>query len=326
MTHRTPITVCGILGLSLGLSLVTPTVASAAITATPSTLTTTQATTQTTTQTPAEPTAADAALARLGQLLDLPLIPRGLLESWVRWQFGIRDLVRNASAGLDALAGEASALTARVAVVPGAAPNAPSVPSPASFDLTILATSPIAAMSPDESSGFGWRDDPMRHDRRFHYGTDFRSKPGTPVLAAGAGIVVFCGRQGGYGNVIYVDHGGGVLTRYGHLRKIETQKGAAVAAGAEIGQVGSTGRSTGPHLHFEVRLDGRAVNPVLAMQVADLERDQPSAGRLAAMALSPEIQKLSRDTHDRPRADRSADRTERRPERAGRGKRTQTLW
>src|SRR5689334_22106802 len=71
-------------------------------------------------------------------------------------------------------------------------------------DLRALTTEPVANT---ESSGFGWRDDPIRHDVRFHYGTDYHSDPGTPVLAAGDGVVVFAGRQGGYGNVIYVDHG-----------------------------------------------------------------------------------------------------------------------
>src|SRR6266550_1633475 len=118
------------------------------------------------------------------------------------------------------------------------------MPSPIP-DLTILTTEPV----PDtQSSGFGWRDDPFRHTQRFHSGTDFRADPGTPVLAAGDGIVKFVGRQGGYGNVIYVDHGGGVVTLYGHLRKIEAKTGDPITAGSRIGQVGMTGRATGPHL------------------------------------------------------------------------------
>jgi murein DD-endopeptidase MepM/ murein hydrolase activator NlpD len=190
-----------------------------------------------------------------------------------------------------------------------------SVPIP---DLTCLTTEPVANT---ESSGFGWRDDPIRHDRRYHRGTDYRAEPRTPVLAAGDGVVVFTGRQSGYGNVIYVDHGGGVITRYAHLRRIETKKNDAVTAGERIGQVGSTGRATGPHLHFEIRLDGRAVDPVTAMTVAELEREYPDAGRLAALALAPEIQAQVRDDTETP-----SHHTGPRPERRGRVKRAQVLW
>jgi murein DD-endopeptidase MepM/ murein hydrolase activator NlpD len=187
-------------------------------------------------------------------------------------------------------------------------------------DLTVLTTAPVANT---ESSGFGWRDDPIRHDRRYHRGTDFRAEPGTAVLAAGDGTVVFAGRQSGYGNVIYVDHGGGVITRYAHLRRIETKKNMTVTAGERIGQVGSTGRATGPHLHFEIRLDGRAVNPVTAMAVADLERQSPEAGKLAAFALAPEIQAA---VHDETERDHGRGRHQARPERKGRVKRAQVLW
>lgn len=193
---------------------------------------------------------------------------------------------------------------------------AEAVPSPAP-DLTILTTQPIPNTT---SSGFGWRDDPIRHDERFHTGTDFRADPGTPVLAAGDGIVVFAGRQGGYGNIIYVDHGGGVVTRYAHLQKIQAAKGDIVAAGRQIGAVGRTGRATGYHLHFEIRLDGRAVDPVLAMTVAELEREQPEVGRLAAFALTPELQQHARDEYDE-HPHRGG-----RPERADRSARQQVLW
>jgi murein DD-endopeptidase MepM/ murein hydrolase activator NlpD len=162
-------------------------------------------------------------------------------------------------------------------------------------DLTNLTKPPIAD---NESSGFGWRDDPIRHHQRFHGGTDFRADPGTPVLAAGDGTVVFAGHLGGYGNVVYVDHGGGVVTRYAHLRKIETRRDAKISAGDRIGQVGSTGRTTGPHLHFEVRIDGRAVDPVTALLVASLERELPPVGWVASFALAPELQARA---HDAPR-------------------------
>ena len=219
-------------------------------------------------------------LARLANALDLPLVPPGLVDQLVRLQLGARDLWHRATNRLLELA-DASGSTA---------PHA---------DLTVLTTSPIASMRPDESSGFGWRDDPLRHDRRFHRGTDFRAKPGTPVLAAGDGIVVFAGQQSGYGNIIYVDHGGGVVTRYAHLSKIEAKKELAITAGTEIGKVGMTGRTTGPHLHFEIRLDGNAVDPVLGMSVAELERDSPDAGRIAAYALAPDLQAKKLDGEDR---------------------------
>lgn len=187
-------------------------------------------------------------------------------------------------------------------------------------DLTVLSTEPVARSA---SSGFGWRDDPIRHTRRFHSGTDFRGKPGTPVLAAGNGTVVFCGRMGGYGNAIDIDHGGGVVTRYAHLRRIATKQGAAIAAGDTIGQVGSTGRVTGPHLHFEVRLNGAPVSPILAMSVAALSREFPLAGRLAALSLSPERQAAAESDVDPPR---QRGKPAQRPERTGRDQRRQILW
>jgi murein DD-endopeptidase MepM/ murein hydrolase activator NlpD len=154
-------------------------------------------------------------------------------------------------------------------------------------DISMLTTDPVEHT---ESSGFGWRDDPIRHRPKFHSGTDFRGKHGTPVLAAGQGVVVFAGRRGGYGNMIDVDHGGGVITRYAHLRRIQVKVDAPVTPGQQIGQVGATGRTTGPHLHFEVRLDNHPVDPVSAMQIAALERENPDAGRIAAFTLVPEIQ------------------------------------
>src|SRR5262249_21296923 len=141
-------------------------------------------------------------------------------------------------------------------------------------DLRVLTTEPVER---SESSGYGWREDPVNKRRKFHHGTDYRGKPGTPVLAAGNGVVVFAQRCSGYGKVVFVDHGGGVVTRYAHLRKIEVKQGMLVSAGDRIGQVGSTGRTTGPHLHFEVRVDGRDVDPNMALAVAGLMRESPSA-------------------------------------------------
>ena len=155
--------------------------------------------------------------------------------------------------------------------------------------LACLTVEPIAQV---QSSGFGWRVDPFRHTRRdYHPGTDFRAHSGTPVLAAGDGVAVYAGRMHGYGNVVFIAHGDGLVTRYAHLRRIEIRRGAQVTAGQQIGLVGMTGHATGPHLHFEVRLDGRPVDPVWAMAVAELERDAPLAGRVARFALIPAIQR-----------------------------------
>lgn len=209
------------------------------------------------------------------------------VDDLVRAECGLRDAVHAATA-------KAAHYVANVATAYNLA-----VP-----DLTILTVEPLPELQ--KSSGYGWRSDPMHHDRRFHHGTDMRAEYGTPVVAAGAGVVVFAGRQGGYGNVVYIDHGGGIVTRYGHLQKIETKKDASIAAGERLGQVGSTGRATGPHLHFEVRIDGRDVNPLQAMAVADLQRTKPELGAVAAFALSPDLQKHSISTEDarKERADK----------------------
>ena len=171
-------------------------------------------------------------------------------------------------------------------------------------NLGMLRVDPVANSS---TSGFGWRDDPFHHHRKFHSGADIRGKHGTPVVTAGDGVVVFAGQQNGYGNIVYVDHGGGVITRYAHLSKIEAKRDAKVTAGECIGKIGSTGHTTGPHLHFEVRLDGRAVDPVTAMVVAELAREAPAVGRIAAYALSPALQanKRSDPAPNTPRPERS---------------------
>jgi murein DD-endopeptidase MepM/ murein hydrolase activator NlpD len=185
-------------------------------------------------------------------------------------------------------------------------------------DLTALTAYPV----PDRtSSGYGWRDDPINHRDQFHAGADISAPRGTPVHVAGDGEVIFAGRQHGYGNLIMVDHGRGVVTRYAHLSKILVAKGDVVMAAQEIGRVGATGRATGPHLHFEVRLDGRPVAPQLAMQVAELERTSPDLARVAGLALAPDVQSHWINEQDPPRAhSRSHDKkpSGSRPERRGR--------
>ncbi len=97
--------------------------------------------------------------------------------------------------------------------------------------------------------------------RKLHTGIDIAARSGTPIRCAGDGTVVHAARWGGYGNCIIVDHGGELATLYGHCSRLAVTKGQAVTQGQVIGYVGSTGLSTGPHLHFEVRKDGRPVDP-----------------------------------------------------------------
>ena len=111
------------------------------------------------------------------------------------------------------------------------------------------------------SSGFGYRRDPFTHGAAFHAGLDFRGPRGAPIYAAAKGRVSFAGRRHGYGNCVEIDHGNGLMTRYAHMSRFKAHVGDKVAAGDVIGAIGSTGRSTGPHLHFEVRINGRPVNP-----------------------------------------------------------------
>lgn len=111
------------------------------------------------------------------------------------------------------------------------------------------------------TSGFGYRRDPFNGRGAMHAGIDFKGTIGSPIFAAAGGRVTFAGQKSGYGNAIEITHGNGILTRYAHLSRIGVKVGQKVAAGTTIGGLGSTGRSTGPHLHFEVRINDRAVNP-----------------------------------------------------------------
>ncbi len=111
------------------------------------------------------------------------------------------------------------------------------------------------------SSGFGYRADPFDGGAAFHAGLDFKGPLGAPIYAAAAGTVSFTGVRQGYGNCVEITHGNGLLTRYAHMSRIAARMGEVVKPGAVIGAIGSTGRSTGPHLHFEVRISDRPVNP-----------------------------------------------------------------
>ena len=112
------------------------------------------------------------------------------------------------------------------------------------------------------ASGYGTRIDPIYKTVKFHSGMDFSANVGTPVYATGNGVVRKAGWEGLYGNCIQIDHGFGYVTRYAHLSKIDVRVGQKVVRGETIGKVGTTGKSTGPHLHYEVMVKGQIVNPV----------------------------------------------------------------
>jgi len=120
------------------------------------------------------------------------------------------------------------------------------------------------------TSGFGVRSDPFEHGAGFHPGIDLAGAYGTPIYATADGTVTRAGwNSGGYGNMVEIDHGRGITTRYGHMSAVLVQAGDHVTRGQQIGRMGSTGRSTGNHLHYEVRIDGRPVNPIPFMKSTD---------------------------------------------------------
>jgi murein DD-endopeptidase MepM/ murein hydrolase activator NlpD len=111
------------------------------------------------------------------------------------------------------------------------------------------------------TSTFGYRSSPFTGRRELHKGLDIATRSGTPIIAPADGLVVFAGREGGFGNMIIVDHGYGITTRYGHCSSLEVKLGQKVKRGDVIARVGNTGRSTGPHVHYEVAVNGVSVNP-----------------------------------------------------------------
>ncbi len=122
--------------------------------------------------------------------------------------------------------------------------------------------------TPAANSSYGYRRDPFTGRAAMHRGLDFKGPLGAPIYATARGTVTFVGRKGGYGNVVEISHGQGLLTRYAHMSRFEAKVGDRVEAGEIIGAIGSTGRSTGPHLHFEVRVNGTAVNPRTFLELA----------------------------------------------------------
>lgn len=121
--------------------------------------------------------------------------------------------------------------------------------------------------SPVLTSSYGYRRDPFNGRAAFHAGVDFPGSYGQTILAAASGRVTYVGGRQGYGNVVEIDHGHGILTRYAHLSRFGVRPGAQVARGDVIAQMGSTGRSTGTHLHFEVRVNGNPINPARFLEV-----------------------------------------------------------
>lgn len=112
------------------------------------------------------------------------------------------------------------------------------------------------------TSAYGYRINPVTQREAFHHGVDLAAASGTPVYATGSGRVVFSGRSGGYGLLVVIDHGNGVTTRMGHLSALLVAQGEEVEAGEAVGRVGATGRATGPHVHYEIRVDGGSVDPL----------------------------------------------------------------
>ena len=119
----------------------------------------------------------------------------------------------------------------------------------------------MPAAAPYVSSSYGYRADPFTGAGAFHAGLDFPAPMGSPIFAAADGTVSFVGQKQGYGNVVEISHGNGLMTRYAHMSGFRAVIGQKVTAGTQIGLIGSTGRSTGPHLHFEVRINDNPVNP-----------------------------------------------------------------
>lgn len=124
---------------------------------------------------------------------------------------------------------------------------------------TLPNSSPVAAAF--NSSSFGWRIDPFNGQKAFHEGLDFTASTGTPIYAAAGGIVSTAEQTPDYGKIVKIDHGSGLETRYAHASSLFVRAGERVEKGQKIAEVGSTGRSTGPHLHYEIRLAGNPLDP-----------------------------------------------------------------
>ncbi len=175
-----------------------------------------------------------------GEAVGGPLLP---LETGMRFEAGVRELD-------DALAKlESVKATARLMPIHNPAPGKA------------------------VTSSFGVRRDPFLRKPAMHAGIDFRATTGTPVRSAGSGTVTKAGWNGGYGRMVEVDHGHGFTTRYAHMSRVSVKKGQQVDTSTVLGEVGSSGRSTGPHLHYEVRRDGKPIDPLRFLKAGKAVRD-----------------------------------------------------
>ena len=172
----------------------------------------------------------------------------------------LEDVRSNRKADLDSLSAseraDASEIDALQAVSASLAAKIQAAQAHSSVERTVSASGLMWPVSASVTSPFGWRWG------RMHEGVDLGASYGAPIAAAAAGTVIYAGWLGGYGNLTVIDHGGGLATAYGHQSQIAVSVGQSVSQGEIIGYVGSTGHSTGPHLHFEVRVNGQAVDPL----------------------------------------------------------------
>ena len=189
------------------------------------------------------------------------------------------EVLANAVAARDGL-GLAKTLTRSL---PGGteASGAPSAPTPTG-PTAGPRPAPTFAMAPGvrQTGGFGPRIDPIDGTRKFHSGVDLAAPEGTPVVAVEGGVVKSAGPRGGYGNAVEIDHGGGVTTVYAHASSLAVHAGERVEEGQTIAAVGQTGRATGPHLHFELRVGGRPCDPARALN-AYAKRVESPLGKTA---------------------------------------------
>jgi len=172
----------------------------------------------------------------------------------------------------------APGLPVHVPVVPRPLPAArmPRAPQ-ASGTAGQAMVSGTGAAAVDVTSAFGWRQDPFTGVAKFHAGVDIRAAYGREVMTAGAGRVISAGLQGDYGQSVVVEHAPGLRTRYAHLSSIEVIPGQVLEDGSPVGKVGQSGRATGPHLHFEVLANGKAVNPAAGGRLLAAAFKEPAA-------------------------------------------------
>lgn len=193
---------------------------------------------------------------RLGKLQDDLHQRRGELALAVADQQELLDEVESQieefEGEMAALAKEESSIRAEIAAA------APPAETPS---ISVSSSGWVRPVPGGVSSGFGMRVHPITGQNRMHNGWDMNAGQGEPIKAAKAGTVILSGVKGGYGNTVMVDHGGGFVTLYAHQSKLGVSVGQKVSAGQVIGYVGSTGQSTGPHLHFEIRINGTPVSP-----------------------------------------------------------------